>query len=191
MVNKVLNVGGGFSREVPVFYKGWKQDLLDIDPNVQPDIVADAKEMVKLRKEQYESVYCSHTLEHFYKHEVPQVLEGFKHVLKPNGFAYITVPDVQALVESLTIGNKDIGDMWYKASNVPITFHDVLYGWDRMMNQGNLYYSHKCGFTEKSLTKVLRSIGFYKIFVARDGYNLHAFAFKGIPSKAQLKALGV
>jgi predicted SAM-dependent methyltransferase len=42
-------------------------------------------------------VYCSHNLEHYYHHEVPRVLAGSLHVLKPHGFAEIRVPDVEAV----------------------------------------------------------------------------------------------
>ena len=34
---------------------------------------------------EYDSVYCSHNLEHYHRHEVPRVLAGFRHVLKAGG----------------------------------------------------------------------------------------------------------
>jgi len=185
---RVLNVGGGTGREIPRHYKGWEQHVLDIDPNVGAEIVCDAKEMRTLKAAQYDAIFCSHNLEHFYRHEVPTVLAGFRHVLKADGFAQIAVPDLMALVRDMT----DPDAVWYRTgAGVPITFHDVLYGWDAVMSKGNLFYAHKCGFSRESLTRVLRKAGFAKVLTAVDGYNVHAFAFQQKPTKARLELLGL
>lgn len=192
IVKKVLNVGGGASRDVPLIFKGWDQDVLDIDPMVQPDIVCDAKDMRKLRGQTYDAVYCSHNLEHFYRHEVPTVLQGFVHVLKADGFTYIVVPDIKSVLEALVRGNHDITDTAYISPGGPISFHDIIYGWGKQMSKGNLYYAHKTGFTEKTLTTALRSAKFAKVLTATDDLgNLFAFAFKSNPSKAKLRMLGL
>lgn len=188
---KVLNVGGGASRDLPSTYKGWSQDLLDIDPAVKPDIVCDAMKMRDLPSAKYDAVFCSHNLEHFYRHQVPQVLEGFDHVLKRTGFVQIAVPDIMALFTSVIEGSKDIDDVWYTSSGGPITFHDVVYGWGKAVSRGNLYYCHKTGFSEKTLTKALKSARFTSVFTASDGCSLHAFAFKVKPTKARLQSLGL
>lgn len=185
----LLNVGSGGSRTVPAIFGGWDQHTLDIDPKCNTDIVCDAKELTKLKGSKYDAVYNSHNIEHFYKHEVPQVLAGFLHVLKPSGFAYITCPDFNSLLDE--IKGKDIDDVWYRCSGGNITFHDVLYGWGRQVADGNLFYSHKTSFTEKSLGKALSAAGFKKVFIATETANLHAYAFKETPQKATLKKLGL
>lgn len=187
----VLNVGGGASRVIPATFKGWDQHILDIDPAVNPDVCCDAKEMRKLKRSSYDAVYCSHNLEHFYRHDVPTVLAGFQHVLKATGFAQIAVPDIQALMAEVVAGGNDIEDTWYSSPSGRISFHDVLYGWDKAMSQGNLFYAHKCGFTEKSLGKALRAAGFKSVHIAKDGMNLHAYAFKATPNEAARKRLGL
>jgi ubiquinone/menaquinone biosynthesis C-methylase UbiE len=183
---RVLNVGGGRDRDLPKFFRGWDQETLDIDPSVEPEICCDAKEMGKLPAGKYDAIYCSHMLEHFYKHDVPKVLAGFKHVLKDNGFANINVPDLMAAFKC-----GDIDDVWYRVSVGAVTFHDAIYGWDQVMKRGNLYFAHKCGFSEKSLAKALRSVGFTTIRTASDGFNIFSFAFKAKPSTAMLMRLGV
>lgn len=185
---KVLNVGGGASRDLPSFYRGWDQILLDIDPAVKPDIVCDAKNLGTI-KDKFDAVFNSHNLEHFYRHDVPVVLRGFVHVLKPTGFAQIAVPDMETLFEA--IRGRDIMDTYYTCNGGPISFHDVIYGWNKPMSQGNLFYSHKCGFTEKSISKALISAGFKKVFTATENGNLHAYAFKSSPTKTQLTRLGI
>jgi predicted SAM-dependent methyltransferase len=176
---------------VPRHYAGWDQVLLDIDPEVKPDVCLDALKISTMKPAQYDAVFCSHNLEHFYRHDVPTVLAGFQHVLKRGGWAEIAVPDVQALMESMVREGKDLESMWYRCSGGPISYHDVLYGWNAMMEEGNLFYSHKCGFTEKSLGRVLREAGFASVRIARDGYNLVAFAFKTRPSQQTIRQLGV
>lgn len=189
MNKKVLNVGGGPSRDLPPEYAGWDQQLLDIDPAVKPDIVCDARKMSALPAAKYDAIFCSHTLEHFHKHEVPEVLRGFLHVLKADGFAQIAVPDMAELFE--LVRTRDIDDVWYVSPGGPITFHDVIYGWGRQVERGNLFYCHKTGFTERSLSQALSRSGFKDIRTARDSGNLHAFAFKTKPKPSVLRTLGV
>lgn len=177
----VLNVGGGASKVVPERYSGWGQDLLDIDPNVNPDICMDALILAKAvdYKGKYDAVYCSHNLEHFYKHQVQTVLAGFLHVLNDDGFVEIGVPNLQHLMQTLVGGSLDVDDVWYRVGGgAPVTFHDVLYGWNVQMSQGNEYYSHKCGFTALSLNKELVQAGFGSVFVSDQGPNLLAIAYK-------------
>lgn len=72
---KVLNVGGNSKNiQLPPYYKGFEHLLLDIDSRGKPDIVADARELDKLEHGLVDAVYCSHNLEHYYRHEVPKVL---------------------------------------------------------------------------------------------------------------------
>jgi SAM-dependent methyltransferase len=175
---KVLNVGGGSSRELPQFYAGWEQVLLDIDSAAKPDIQCDALEMKKLPAAKFDAIYSSHCLEHFYKHDVPKVLDGFLHVLKDDGFAEVSVPNLTNLFDELRARSHDISDVWYRVGTQPITFHDVLYGWDTAMANGNLYYAHKCGFTALSFSGALYQAGFKTAWVKEEGMNLRAFAYK-------------
>ena len=169
----MLNVGGGGARNVPEEFAGWDQHVLDIDPNVSPDVCLDAKLMRQLPPAQYDAVVCSHNLEHYFRHEVPLVIAGILWVLKSDGYAVITVPDMAALLSS----GKDLDDVWYMAGDKPITFHDVMYGWGEMIAGGNEYYAHKCGFTPQSLYRTLMAAGFAKTEISMDGFNIRARAY--------------
>ncbi len=74
-IKKVLNVGGN-SKDIPIpsQYSGWQHVLLDIDPRGNPDIVCDARELMSMSKNEYDAIYCSHNLEHYYRHDVRKVL---------------------------------------------------------------------------------------------------------------------
>jgi len=188
-VSLLLNVGSANSKDVPAIYRRWDQHSLDIDPDVKPDIVCDARDMLRLPPAKYDAVYCSHCLEHFHRHELPRVLAGFAHVLKPSGFTHVIVPNMQAVVEAM-VGH-DIHDTFYVSAGGPITFHDVIYGWGRQVAGGNSYYCHKTGFTEKSLAKVLRA-DFSTVMTAADHLgNLYAFGFKQKPTRERMRSLGL
>ena len=153
--------------------------MLDIDPSVSPDLCLDAKELCTLDAAQFDAVYCSHNLEHFYKHEVPIVLKGFYHVLREGGTVDISVPNIRGLINAIAAGNLDINDVWYRAGgSVPITFHDVMYGWGVQVESGNTWYSHKTGFTPLSLCDALLSAGFTNVEIADQGANILARAKK-------------
>lgn len=184
----VLNVGGGGGHLAHPAFKGWQQKVLDIDASVKPDICLDARRMGTLPGGEYDGIYCGHTLEHFYEHEVPGVLAGFHHILKPAGFALVVVPDLQMVFDELSAG-AGLGAVWYMAGPIPVTYHDALFGWSYMMRQGNLYFAHKCGFTEDTLALALRKSGFASVYVQRDNHQLFAYGFKRQPSKARLERM--
>lgn len=175
----VLNVGGG-GRYLPSHFEGWDQHLLDIDEQVKPDICCDGVHLRGMTEHfgKYDAVYCSHNLEHYYKHDVSKVLQGFWNVLKRGGFVEIHVPNIKNLMQSMA--SLDLHDVWYRLSDgSPVTFHDVLYGWNKAMENGNLFYAHKCGFTPISMYSALEQSGFKNIQVIDQGSNLYAKAEKG------------
>lgn len=174
----VLNVGGG-SRDLPGKYKDWNQDLLDINKDVNPDICCDALELSKHTNKVYDAVYMSHTLEHFYKHDVPVVLQQCLKVLKPGGYVEIHTPNIKKAIEEIYTRNLDIDDVWYRITgNTPVTYHDTIHGWNQAMAAGNLYYAHRCSFTPTSLCSVVGSVGFKNILWAEEGNNIFVMAYK-------------
>lgn len=175
---KVLNVGGGRGRELPPEYNGWEQALLDIDPLVNPDICCDARELLKTPSDIYNAIYCSHNLEHYYQHDVPVVLAGFKHILKPGGFVHIRVPNITSLMQCMLQNSLDIHDVWYRVGTLPITFHDVMFGWSREVETGNEFYCHKTAFTTLSLNTALDAAGFRDILLAENGTEIMVKGYK-------------
>lgn len=181
---KVLNVGGN-SKDIPIpeQYGGWEHLLLDIDAKGNPDVVCDARELTDLPQADYDSVYCSHNLEHFYRHDVEKVLAGFLHVLKDDGFAYIRVPDMGELMQTVTQRGLDIGDILYQSPAGPITVMDVIYGYGKEIeSSGNDFYAHKTGFTQKSMMAALHNAGFPIVFIHAAELEIMAIAFKSQPS---------
>lgn len=181
---KVLNVGGN-SKEIPLppEYAGFDHWLLDIDPKGAPDIVCDARDLASLEGEFFDAVYCSHNLEHYYRHDVPRVLAGFQHVLKEGGFAHIRVPDINEVMRQTIERGLDIDDVLYTSPSGPIMVLDVLYGYAiQIERSGQDFYAHKTGFTQKSLLSALERAGFSRVYTTLGNLEISAVAFKGEPS---------
>lgn len=193
--SRVLNVGGGNKGiAIPAYYTGWDHLLLDIDPRGEPDVLCDARELDTLDAHQFDAIYCSHNLEHYYKHDGDSVLKGFLHVLKPDGFADIRVPDLGAVMRAFVARGMDIEDILYVSPAGPIAIRDVIYGWAVEIEQsGEDFYAHKTGFTPTSLTECLVRAGFGTVVVASDEavFEIRALAFPGEPTAAQRELFGL
>ena len=129
-MKRVLNVGGN-NRTIPLppQFADYQQLLLDIDPKGEPDLLCDARTLTTLEAAQFEAIYCSHNLEHYHRHEVPQVLAGFLHLLKDGGFAQIRVPDLHEVMRQTLTRGLDVEDVLYPSPVGPITVLDVIYGY--------------------------------------------------------------
>lgn len=184
-LKRVLNVGGNNkSIQLPSQYDGFESILLDIDPRGAPDIVCDARKLTTLDASQFDAVYCSHNLEHYYRHDVPKVLGGFMHVLKGNGFAQIRVPDIDAVMRTTIEQGLDIDDVLYHSPAGPIRVLDVLYGHSGEIEQsGEDFYAHKTGFTQKSLLNALNTAGFSKVYCTLGNLEINVIAFKENPDE--------
>lgn len=157
--------------------------LLDIDSGRNPDILCDGRNLVTLPEAQFDAVYCSHNLEHYYRHDTHKVLEGFRHVLKDDGFAHILVPDLGELMRTVVARKLDIDDFLYRSPAGPITVRDVIYGYGiEIERSGNDFFAHKTGFTEKSLYLLLVKSGFAPVFIGTGNFEIRAIAFKRKPT---------
>jgi len=191
----VLNVGGNNKKiAIPAHYGSWRHLLLDISPTDDADIVMDARKLANLPEHQFDAVYCSHNLEHYYAHEVKTVLTGFAHVLKPDGFAEIHVPNMRNVLKHYVDTGMEINDVLYVSPGGPITVHDVIYGWGKEIEEsGEDFYAHKTGFTEISLKAALNQAGFAEVWIADSDneFAIGALAFTHSASPAQRSMLGL
>jgi len=189
----VLNVGGNSKTiALPSQYAGFEHVLLDIDPQGAPDIVCDARELIELQPNQFDAVYCSHNLEHYYAHEVPKVLAGFVHVLKPQGFAQIRVPDIPQVMRVAIQKELDVEDVLYHSDAGPIRVLDVLYGHaSEIEESGQDFYAHKTGFSARSLYKALLKAGFSNTYCSTGHLEINAVAFLQPPDAASRQLFNI
>lgn len=191
----VLNVGGN-NKTIPIprHYNGWRHLLLDISPRDGVDLVCDARELPGEPPAQFDAVYCSHNLEHYFAHDADRVLRGFVNVLKTDGFAEIRVPDLDAVMRATLQQGLDIDDVLYHSDIGPILVRDVIYGWHVEIERTREdFYAHKTGFTNRSLAAALRRAGFALVEPAPSigVFEARAFAFKQAPTAAQRALLGL
>lgn len=192
-MKRVLNVGGNNKAiALPPEYEGFEHLLLDIDPRGNPDIVCDARNLTQLDQGQFDAIYCSHNLEHYFRHDVPKVLAGFLHVLKDDGFAQIKVPDIGEVMRVVYEKKLDIEDALYQSAIGPIKVLDVLYGlgWE-IERSGQDFFAHKTGFTQKSLVNALGQAGFQSMFAVAENLEINMLAFKGTPSHFAKELFGL
>lgn len=139
----------------------WNELRLDINPAVNPDVVGTMTDMSAVATASVDAIFSSHNIEHLYPHEVPIALAEFKRVLRSDGFVVITCPDLQSVCALVAQGK--LTEPAYISPAGPIAPLDILYGHRPPMSQGNLYMSHRCGFTLNVLLGTLESAGFAKV----------------------------
>jgi hypothetical protein len=193
MTKAVLNVGGG-SKDIaiPDRYLDWRHDLLDIDPRSGADVCHDARRLSDLPPGAYDAVYCSHNLEHYYRHEAIEVIRGFAHVLSEEGFAEVIVPDLLSLMERVVKEGLDVEDVVYASPAGPIRVVDVVYGYQADIEQsGNDFFAHKNGFSVKSLVKLMREAGFPCGATQVSNGSITGIFFKKTPTPQISRWLGI
>lgn len=180
----VLNVGCGHKNiKMPDHYAQWKQVRLDIDPRTEPDILLDARKLESLPPNTFDGVFSSHNLEHFRRHEAERIIGGMHHVLKDDGFAEILVPDMNSVFRTVVEKDLDIDDELYRMGFGPILVRDVLYGYSlEVETRDNDYFSHKTGFTAKSLLKIFTANNFRRVFYYSQDFTIRSLVFKQEPN---------
>lgn len=155
----------------------WQEVRLDINPAVNPDILASIVDMPQVPDGSFEALYSSHNLEHLHPHEVPQALAEFYRVLKPHGFVLLTLPDLRQVARAIAEGKEE--EAVLMTNRGPITPLDILYGFRPFLESGNLFMAHNFAFTAQTLEAALKNAGFSDISVESDDeYNLWAVAAK-------------
>ncbi len=178
-IKTVLHVGCGVHTpdKLHETFRGpdWKELRLDINPKVNPDIVASITDMSPVADASCDALYSSHNLEHLHPHEVQPALREFRRVLRPYGFALITLPDLTQVAECIARGEEEKPVLM--TNRGPITPLDILYGFRPFLEAGNLFMAHNFAFTAATLKAALLEAGFAQAHVERDGeFNLWATA---------------
>ncbi len=189
---RLLHVGCGAKTHAdlapPFNQPPWQEFRLDIDPAVEPDIIASITDMPGVATSSFDCVWSSHNIEHLYPHDVPRALVEFVRVLTPAGFAVVTVPDLAAAARSVAEGG--LLETAYLSPAGPVAPIDILFGFRPALAAGNHFMAHRTGFTQDSLGQALRDAGFVSVAVTTDGHwNLWAVASLATADQAATGAL--
>jgi SAM-dependent methyltransferase len=153
----------------------WDEVRLDIDPGVKPDVVGSIAELrASFAPQSFDAVWSSHVLEHLYAHEVYPALRQFIEVLKPDGFALIMSPDLEAVADHIL--KHGIASVAYDSPAGPIRPLDMLYGHSRAIEGGHHHMAHRTGFTAERLGNLLLSAGFSTASTRSDNFEICALA---------------
>jgi SAM-dependent methyltransferase len=162
----VLHVGCG-GNPLPDWLDG-EETRLDIDPQHNPDVVASMTDMGDIGG--FDLLYCSHSLEHLYPHDVPVALSEFRRVLKDGGQAIVIVPDLEDVTPT--------SEPLLETPAGPVCGLDMIYGMSRLIAD-NEHMAHHFGFIAETLTLALKDAGFSGVRVLRgNDYNLIGAARK-------------
>jgi SAM-dependent methyltransferase len=195
---RVLSAGSGpmSARQLhPAFRTDrWREVRFDIDPQVKPDVVGSITDMSRLIASQsFDSVWSSHSLEHLYAHEVPLALREFRRILKPDGFALITSPDIESIASMVL--EYGLHHVAYISPVGPISPHDMLFGHATSIERGSTFMAHNTGFTCASLGQHLLDAGFPVVLAKCEVLALWALALMEhadkIAIQQDLKAAGL
>lgn len=160
---KVLHAGSG-GTDLPDWCGDCDVTSLDIDPDCNPDIVADILDMGDIGE--FDVVLSSHVVEHFYEHQLPKVFSEFKRVLKDKGTVVMFVPNLEGIEATDEV-------LYTSIKGVPITGLDMIYGMAGIIEEIP-FMAHHTGFTKDRLERKLKEAGFVDVKVNNimGGYNL-------------------
>ena len=155
--------------------RGWEEVRLDIDAGVKPDVVGSIAQLESsFAVESFDAIWSSHVLEHLYAHEVYPALRQFIRVLKPDGFALIMSPDLEAVAHHII--EHGVAAVAYESPAGPIRPLDMLYGHSRAIERGQYHMAHRTGFTAERLGNLLHSAGFSTVSTHADNFEVCALA---------------
>jgi Methyltransferase domain len=180
----LVNVGcgprGGSS--LPAHFNSWRQLRVDIDPSVQPDILADLTDLSAIADGTADAVWASHCVEHLYEHQVPIALAEFRRVLRVDGFVCVIVPDLQTVARYLVADQ--VHEPLYQSPAGPVTPHDIIFGFGAAIAGGHTAMAHRCGFTPGVLQRCFNQLAFGEVLLRRrsTGLELAAVA-RAIPAR--------
>ena len=138
---------GGSQEEAALWRgRGYTVVRLDVEPRVEPDIVATMTNMGAIGP--YDAVFCNNAVEHLYPHEVLPALAEFYRVLRTGGHAIVIVPDLEGVAPT-----EDI------IPEIGLTGLHLYYG-DAALIAAFPFMAHHCGFVEATLRSAMEKVGF-------------------------------
>ena len=126
---------------------------------------ADAKKKLLLPDASVECIYASHMIEHLSRDDAIFFLNEAKRVLNLGGILRVAVPDLKHIVNSY-IKNQDADIFMEKIFVTPPLINNLK---QKISLFFNGYRHHQWMYDEKSLTKLIKTAGFKKVFICKAG----------------------
>jgi len=179
---QVLNCGSGprSIRKLDAIFDpaAWQEIRLDLDPRVEPDFVGSMTNMRgHFQARTFDAIWSSHSLEHLHTHEIPHALAEFRRILRDDGFALISCPDLETVMTLFLERGPDC--IIYQSAAGPVTPLDMMFGHTPSIASGNLHMAHHSGLTAELLGGLLLQAGFAEAVTKRQNFDLWALALTG------------
>jgi predicted SAM-dependent methyltransferase len=159
---------------------------MDLDPTVEPDVIGSMTDMrAHFDAQSFDAIWSSHSLEHLYSHEIPIALSEFRRVVRVDGFALITCPDLETVMTLFLEHGSD--HVVYQSAAGAITPLDMMFGHSLSIASGNIHMAHRSGLTSERLGELLLRAGFAEVITKRHNFDLWALA---VMERADLDAIG-
>ena len=156
---RVLHAGCG-REPLPAWIPATEEVRLDINPAVQPHIVAPLTDMGEIGP--FDAAYSSHCLEHLPPDDARVALAEFRRVLKPGAPLIIIVPNIEGVPCDDTV--------IYVCDAGPITGKDMHLGHQGLVRE-NPYMAHWQQFVPDTLSAMMAESGFDVRYCIADGYH--------------------
>lgn len=172
----LVNLGSGPRgvHSLPDYFDGWNELRVDIDPAVEPDILADLTDLSPIGDDYADAIWASHCIEHLYEHQVMTALGEFRRVVRDDGFVCVIVPDLQA-VASYVVADR-LHEPLYDSPAGPVTPHDIFFGYGAAIANGHTAMAHRCGFTPGALQSYFERLSFGEVVLRRRVESLELVA---------------
>ena len=96
-----------------------------------------------------DAVCADSTLQHLHAHDVEPALRELRRVLKPNGFAFVQVPDLREVARHVADGRLE--EPLYLSPAGPISPLDILYGHRMSLARDPAFSGPRTGFIDTTL----------------------------------------
>ncbi len=183
----VLNLGAGHTalEAQTQYFQGWKEVRVDI-ADLQPEVVDDIRELTNIPSKFADAIWACHVVEHIHWHDQKRMFTNMMRVLKDDGIAVIRVPDLGSIADRIKDG---LNSELYRIGDRVFTPMDIIYGHRDYFDgtdAANYANCHKVGFTEQSLTAMLREFDI-KGFTQCRNYEIMAVLYKNkVPNLNEL-----
>lgn len=170
--------GTAFEGRLHKFFKPaeWSEVRVDQDKKTKPDIQTSLHNVEMLKDASVDGVWLGHVLQRLPFHRARAVVDEAMRVLKEDGVFLAAVPDAQ--LAATYLANGEFEKAVYTAPAGSVTALDLLYGFQKSIEKGDLTSHHLSGYTPESFGIFLRGAGVCNLNMQRQHVDIYALGKK-------------
>jgi predicted SAM-dependent methyltransferase len=143
-----------------------KEQIENINWNKKNRILfADVKKKLPLSNDSAQCIYTSHMIEHLSREDCVFFLNEAFRVLEPGGILRVAVPDLK-LAANFYVQTQDADAFMKRILLTPPPINTIK---QKISLFFTGYRQHQWMYDEKSLSKLIKKVGFKKVFICKAG----------------------